>query len=504
MAENLIIKIQLVDYTRSWDSLYIEDIYHVIEDILHLKPSKDIEVIQKGVGHAPKSYNVGILNEEVWYNNDIELFLEEKFTLHTQGEKTVLIQKAYERYEDVTIKNALPHWSKDYVERIVGYYGTVISMNKETLRYSTKRESLKKDYSGIWNGNWRVRMKVKIPIPSTISVSDVKIEFHYRNQKQTCWRCGMDHQRSECSTKYSGFVNRFNYEQFPPLKRTQNEPAEKHTEENNGETNNGEKEAETQPEDHNGENHTGENQSMEHTGEKPEKHTGEESNNEDDMEAIRPATPEQTVPLVQGNTDPNIQTLEQICLSNDFSNKETLSQEQVSDTMTLVVDVEHSFASQNVRGALDSPMHIDETEVTATASEGEAVETHETADSVMTSGITPGQKKTEHVEMVSESQTASVAEATMEVMESQPSEPMEGLLLSQLEQMHETGALADQSDGFWTIVDGKRKVRGNSTDEDSDSIVKASFGSFTNSIISSGSSTQKKFKETLSEEKDEL
>ena len=62
MAGKLILKVQLVDYARSYNSLYIDDIYSVVEDVLKLEPTLHIGVIQKGFGHAPKSYNIGIIH----------------------------------------------------------------------------------------------------------------------------------------------------------------------------------------------------------------------------------------------------------------------------------------------------------------------------------------------------------------------------------------------------------------------------------------------------------
>ena len=106
MEEQLILSIELVDYTRSHASLYIEDIYNVIESLLKLNPSKDVGVIQKGVGHAPKSYKVGIKSREVWADHRLDQFLGEKFQTGTG--KCVLIQKAFQRYEDVIVKNVPP------------------------------------------------------------------------------------------------------------------------------------------------------------------------------------------------------------------------------------------------------------------------------------------------------------------------------------------------------------------------------------------------------------
>ena len=189
---NLIICVQLVDYARAYDSLYVEDVYNVVEDILKLDPSNDIGVIQKGMGHAPKSYNISINSEEIWDTHQLSNFLEKKYRL-TSG-KVVLIQlyaQAFGKYENVMVKNAPPHWDKSYIERIVGAYGTIISITQEVLKYSVRQ--VKYGYDNIWNGNWRITMKVNKPIPSSLNISNERIEFHYRGQTKTCWRCGLGH-----------------------------------------------------------------------------------------------------------------------------------------------------------------------------------------------------------------------------------------------------------------------------------------------------------------------
>ena len=112
-------------------------------------------------------------------------------------------------------------------------------------------------------------------------------------------------------------------------------------------------------------------------------------------------------------------------------------------------------------------------------------------DDNLSLGLTPGQKETSNVAPEMSLKAASLAEATLKVLES-PSEPMEGILQSQIEELVASGEQTEE--GFWKLVHEthKRKGRGNSTDDDSDSTVKASFGNFSNSIISTGSSMSKK------------
>ena len=136
MDRNLILSIELVEYTKAYHSLYIEDIYHVIEDVLKLNPSEDVGVIQKGVGHAPKTYKFGLKDESIWFGYDIGNFIEKKFEIGTG--KKVMIQRAYETYKDVTLKNVPPHWTKDYVERVLSHYGVIVNITQERLKFSTR------------------------------------------------------------------------------------------------------------------------------------------------------------------------------------------------------------------------------------------------------------------------------------------------------------------------------------------------------------------------------
>ena len=480
--ENLILKVQLVDYARSWDSLYIDDIYAVVEDVLKLEPTLHIGVIQKGFGHAPKSYNIGIKNEETWFQYQVSDCLEKKFDLDTG--KTVFISMAYEQYKVVTVKNVPPHWEKDYVERVLSFYGVIVNMRQETLRFTEKADSLRYGYLGIWNGNWKVRMKVTRAIPSTIIINDAIIELHYRNQIKTCWRCGMDHKKKDCRTKPDDYINKLNPEQFPELPKRNGRQQDEMSVQSDAEVNNDE---ENMGEDENDE-HTGEKETEEHTEEKDtEKHTEEESI-EEDMNAIRPATPKEG----QGNKGNKsiINSLEQIDVNDEIINEENLTQDKDGLIKKAVdVEVEHSYASQNVKGALASPLHMDdEADATVTASEDEI------------SGITPGQLGPVGLDSVD----------TAEILDSQDTEAMENLiLLSQLEGTiaqecsQEDGTMESSQengtqDGCWTIY-GKKRNRGTSDEEESEKTVKANFGNFDNSIIGTGSSNRKKLKETEGE-----
>ena len=206
----LILSIELVNVDTVRRSLYIGDIYDVIENHLRVSPG-DISVIQK-CGPMAKSYNVGVCDAGVWNRHDLDSFIDDKVRLDSGA--VVLIQRAFEKHDEVTVKNIPPHWEREHVERIFGFYGVVQSMTQETLRYSESRDC-KPAYAKVWNGNWRIKMKVRRSIPSTLMVSNNQIEIFYRNQRKTCWRCGMDHPKKDCKTKYENFINRFSLDEFP-------------------------------------------------------------------------------------------------------------------------------------------------------------------------------------------------------------------------------------------------------------------------------------------------
>ena len=129
MAEgmaDLLICCELVDYNRSHASLYIHDIYEVIEAVLRIEP-KDVAVIQKS-GPSPKRYNVGVWTADAWNRYSLDSFLDKRFELSSG--RMVLIQKAYETFDDVTVKNIPPYCTKEQVERIFGFYGLFQSVTR--------------------------------------------------------------------------------------------------------------------------------------------------------------------------------------------------------------------------------------------------------------------------------------------------------------------------------------------------------------------------------------
>ena len=68
-------------------------------------------------------------------------------------------------------------------------------------------------------GTYRMKMKITADIPSTLIVSKYKLEVFYYGQKQTCWTCGMEHQKGsgQCPNNYREYVNRFSIDDFPPI-----------------------------------------------------------------------------------------------------------------------------------------------------------------------------------------------------------------------------------------------------------------------------------------------
>ena len=281
----------------------------------------------------------------------------------------------------------------------------------------------------------------------------------------------MEHKRENCSTRYSDFVNKFRYDDFPELDTTSQPDQEE-----------GENQAD--PESVSMASGVAQQESSEQPNDSYASVVANQQENVSGMDDILPAS-QVTVPEVNINTGD---------MDDSVHHHDESVDESVTDTK-IQVEVLHSAASQNVRGALASPIHGD---VTETASEPEIVLT-QTPRSTLGSGITPGQaEKVVQVKGAMGSQVSSVA--TEELLVSQASQSMDGvteIVLSEVEnlQLQDTASQG----GFWTVYGNKRKAsKGHSTssDEDHEKTVKASFGSFATSIMGTGREMfRKKMKE---------
>ena len=129
---DLILNVELVeDRSTATRSLYMDDVYEIVERVLKIDPATQLAVVQK-CGPLAKSYNIGVRTREIWNKLKLNSRIDEKVRL-TSG-SIVVINRAFERYDEVTMKNVPPYWGVDKVQRIIGFYGAVSNIRHETMR----------------------------------------------------------------------------------------------------------------------------------------------------------------------------------------------------------------------------------------------------------------------------------------------------------------------------------------------------------------------------------
>ena len=204
--------------------LNFSDIYEVAEKLIKLAPD-ELDAIQMQ-GPDPNRVDLTTASLDVWTRLDIYRLIEQKFILSSG--KTVRLVKPCEAVSDIRVKRVPSWWREDEIKRIFSWYGTVRSIYQEKFRNNidpnnVQNNQVKSDYRELKNGVWRVKMVVTKPIPSTLVISNFKLEIFYRGQIQTCWRCGQavsgNHRRFDCEVNYRDFLNRFSIEEFPALMR---------------------------------------------------------------------------------------------------------------------------------------------------------------------------------------------------------------------------------------------------------------------------------------------
>ena len=73
------------------------------------------------------------------------------------------------RHVKKSLKHIPPHWEKEHVERNFSFYGKIVNMKREPMKYSVR--GCKRAYEKVWNGNWRIRMILNKSIPSNVIIS---------------------------------------------------------------------------------------------------------------------------------------------------------------------------------------------------------------------------------------------------------------------------------------------------------------------------------------------
>ena len=478
-------------------SLYVEDIYEVLEKVLKIHPD-DLSVCQRGPKLA-KFWHVGVKTEEIWDRLDLSKHVGEIYRLRLGTE--VQICKTLETCEKITVKHIPPHWGKEHVERIFSFYGKIVNMKREPMKYSVR--GCKRSYEKVWNGNWRIRMAVKKSIPSNLIISGWQIEVFYRTQTRTCYRCGQDgHVASQCDTRYRDFENRFNMEDYPELVRKEpivvgddvNDEGEENEKEKNeenempGSSEEANEENDTQRK--NEENGTFEEAGIEEVAGAGDKVVSEEqpkdkapvSINEDyNMEEISGDSMEDTskrtlkdkkkskriedpVEDTSKKTSKN-ETVREVLVEEDVN--KSISQEEGFKQITITADVMHRDCSQ---------VEKKDPETTETASEGEDME------SSRDSGITPAQRINE--EIINEEMEFENEDLELQLT---PSSQVDPQLVASSSQVGpsgkvQSGVKRDNND----LLSG--------TDEEAENIVRVDAGSLVNSFFSKA---RKKLKDTF-------
>ena len=171
MAELLLSAVLVENSAFSSRSLYVEDIYEVLEKVLKIDPD-ELCVCQRGPKLA-KFWHVGVKSEDIWERLELSKHVGEIYRLRSGTE--VQICKQFETCEEITVKPIPPHWEKEHVERIFSFYGKIVNMKREPMKYSVR--GCKRAYEKVWNGNWRIRMALKKSIPSNLIISGWQIGF---------------------------------------------------------------------------------------------------------------------------------------------------------------------------------------------------------------------------------------------------------------------------------------------------------------------------------------
>ena len=192
------------------------EVYEVLEKVLGLTPM-DLETIQMH-GPDPRRVDIETVNLDVWHRKGLHNHIEKNYTISTG--KVVKIVKPFEEYVECRVKRIPCYWKQEQISSIFNFFGDVKSITKERIGSPRSKES----FHNIKNGNYRIKMKLNRDIPSTLIIRNIKIEIFYSGQEPTCWRCGKDHSKKECKTKFKDFDNRFKMEDFPELGRSRTAP----------------------------------------------------------------------------------------------------------------------------------------------------------------------------------------------------------------------------------------------------------------------------------------
>ena len=192
-------------------SLYLDDVYEVVEKVFKIDPVTELGVLQKK-DRMSKSWNIAVKDADIHDRKNMERHVGEIYKL-TSG-CVINVSRSYEIFTDILVKFVPPYWTPQTIERIFQAYGRINGIKQEEFRYSER--DCRAAYRAVWSGNWRINILIDKPIPSTLKIDGERIEVHYRGQPKTCFNCGDNHffYERKCGSTH---FNRFNMDDFPQL-----------------------------------------------------------------------------------------------------------------------------------------------------------------------------------------------------------------------------------------------------------------------------------------------
>ena len=78
---NLLLSVELVNDRGSFNrSIYIDDVYDIVEKVLKINPATELAVCQRGRDQA-KYYIIGVKNEDIWNRLNLSAYIGERAIL---------------------------------------------------------------------------------------------------------------------------------------------------------------------------------------------------------------------------------------------------------------------------------------------------------------------------------------------------------------------------------------------------------------------------------------
>ena len=132
--EDKILSVAVVEDRNSRNrSMYIEDVYEIVEKIFKIHPTTELGVLQKRGGQS-KDWQIAVKNEDLHIRKNMEKFVGEIYRLSSGC--VVNVNRTYEIFTHIVVKDVPPFWTDETVERVFQVYGRVQSVTQEAFKYS--------------------------------------------------------------------------------------------------------------------------------------------------------------------------------------------------------------------------------------------------------------------------------------------------------------------------------------------------------------------------------